>query len=145
MIVERGSLTVRQKGRVNQAVQLDAQGTVFVRLAVPSAGVGLPAVLVEAVEDRLAAGLRFADWLLDRIDPLHRLSHVVPVAHLTGAYALRTRREYEASPNSMSMPFRSNERAPVHLAPPQKSRASLRHALPEIVEDLRVLIARQWK
>lgn len=143
--VDGGLLTVRQKSRANQVARLDAQGTLFIRLAIPSAGGGLPAVLVEAVEDRIAAGLRFADWVLERVDPLQRLSHIVPVAHVAGAYALRTRREYEASSTSMSMPFRSNDRMPVHLTPPHKPRAALRHGLAEIVEDLGVLIARQWK
>lgn len=57
------------------------------------------------MRDRVAAAIRYAGWLLDRIDPTHRLSRVAIACRLDGIGYLpwRTRAEVAASPNAASM------------------------------------------
>jgi hypothetical protein len=76
-------------------------------------------LIEEDVADRVARSLRLTAWILDRIDPVRRLSHVVPVvALLSAAYmGWRTRSEHAASPNSMQVPMNVGDRVLVGLAP----------------------------
>lgn len=104
-------------------------------------------ILVETVQEQLAAALRYAAWVLDHVDPTQRLSRVVVAAHLTGGFAMRTRREHEASPTSvqLSSSYGRDERVPVHLSPAHLPRAGLTQQARQIVEDLVTLIRRQWR
>ena len=66
----------------------------------------------------------------------------------TGAsLAWRTRREHDVSPNRVSYGhgFHNDERPPVHLQPPHRSRAAITLDRPRLVEDLVVLLRRQWR
>ena len=52
-----------------------------VRLTWPATGAGvaaLPALIEEDLGDQLSRSLRLTAWILDRIDPVRRLSHVAP-------------------------------------------------------------------
>jgi hypothetical protein len=108
---------------------------------------GLPALIEEDVADRVARSLRLTAWILDRIDPVRRLSHVVPVvALLSAAYmGWRTRSEHAASPNSMQMPMNVGDRVLVGLAPAARPRASLTFEVQELTEDLVALLRRAYK
>lgn len=135
-----------QRGREARSFQLDAQGGLLVRLPVEGENHGM-AILVETVEEQLAAALRYAAWVLDHVDPTQRLSHVVVAAQLVGGFAMRTRREHEASPNSVQMGsnYSRDERIPVHLSPAHRPRAGLTQQAGQLVEDLVTLIRRQWR
>jgi hypothetical protein len=68
---------------------LDQAGSV--RIAQPArAGddrhpVGLPSLIEVDVAEALVRAVRLCGWLLGRVDPVQRLTDVVPVAQLDGA------------------------------------------------------------
>jgi hypothetical protein len=49
-------------------------------------------ILVETVEERLTAALHYSAWLLDRLDPTQRLSHIVVAAQIIGGFAVAPQR-----------------------------------------------------
>lgn len=143
--IENGILTVTQKD--GASVSLDPTGAVVVSLPFPNVDGGWPMVIEEDVAENARKALAFAGAVLDEIDPTQRLTHVVIAATLEAGenLAWRTASEHRASPGSMSLGFQTPTRAPVHLTPPQKPRAALRHDAGAIVEDLVTLLRRVWK
>lgn len=135
----------------NATVSLDEQGAILIKLPIEHSdrGSGLLVLIEEAVQRKLSAALAYAGWLLERIDPTQRLTHVAIAAsvHGAGSLAWRTQREHDASPNQVhiGISFGNNERPAVHLTPPHRPRAALRLDAGRIVEDLVVLLRRQWK
>jgi hypothetical protein len=144
----QGKLLLQQGDRNNRSLCLDAQGGVLITQPLESdrnARHGFAVILVETLQERLATTLRYASWLLDEVDTMQRLSHVVVAARITGGFAMLTRREYEASPNSIQMSgFGQNERPPVHLTPSHIVRPALAHQADQLVEDLTTLLRHQW-
>jgi len=104
----------------------------------------ISSLIDEDVTSAVARALTFAAWLLDRIDPLERLTDVVPVVELAGAGYLpwRTRAEAAASPNSATMGSGS-DRAVVALNPARRHRQALTHDAGRIAEDLTVLLRQE--
>ena len=144
--MERDVLVLRQGPRL---VTLGADGSILIRLTLeePTRGHGLPVLLDEVVTGRMAAALRYATWLLDRVDPTARLAQVALAVRIEGGghLAWRTRAEHAASPNSMSLPNIHDEPPPVHLTPAHRPRAALRFEADRIAADLLTLLRRQWK
>lgn len=149
-----GSETAVRDGRLvltqgQRLASIDELGSVAVHLDLTEGRGGLPVIIEEDLADRMALALRYADWLLDQVDATHRLSHVVLAATVTdGGYrAWRTRREHEASPNSGSMgrSMGGDRQPPVHLTPPHRPRAALKHEAGNLVADMVTLLRRQWK
>ncbi len=106
-------------------------------------GAGIPSLVEEDVCDRVAGAIRYAGWLLDRIDPTHRLSRVALACRLDGVGYLpwRTRAEVVASPNQARMGFPGREAAdsrPVILP-----RAALIMDGTRQAEDITVRLRRQ--
>lgn len=103
---------------------------------------GISAVIEEEVTEALSRGLRFAGWLLDRVDPLRRITDVVPLAALvgTGHMAWRTRAEHAASPQSGQI-GRGGD-AVVSLQPARRHRQALTHDADRVAEDLVALLRR---
>jgi len=131
------------------SVSLWPSGDVFVSLPLrrPERNMGLPVVVQEEVAEQLAAAIGYASWLLTRIDPTERLTHVVPAVRLLGEHAgaWRTRAEHEASPNSMQVPWRQGgHQEPVLLGQVHQVRQALTMDAQRIVEDLVVLLRRRW-
>jgi hypothetical protein len=98
----------------------------------------------EDIEELLQRGLRLVAWIMDKIDPLRRISDVVPVANVEGALAWRTRAEQERSPNSFPMRM-STEPANVALTPARRHRAALDQDAASIAEDLATLLGRKLR
>jgi hypothetical protein len=96
----------------------------------------------EDIEEALRRSLRFIGWILDRIDPIRRISDVVVVVRLEGAMAWRTRAEHERNPNSVSIRM-SDEPATALLTPARRHRAALSQEATSIVEDLGALLGRK--
>lgn len=141
-------LILEQNGRKPRSISLDESGSIFMTIPVEREGQGLPVLVEEVVHEQLTAALRYAVWLLDRIDPTERLSHVMVAASIVSGnhLAWRSRREHEASPNSVSMRQMGQEDRPsVYLTPPHRTRAALRLESARLVEDLIVLLRRQWR
>jgi hypothetical protein len=105
----------------------------------------LTALIDEDIKEDLDRGLRFADRLLERIDPTRRLTHVALVAALLrGSYtAWRTRAEHAASPTSMTMNMSGRDEAVAVLAPPSRPRPALHHQASELAADLTAVLRRQ--
>jgi hypothetical protein len=76
-------------------------------------GGGIPSLIEEDVRDRVEDAIRYTGWLLERIDPTHRLTRVALACRLDGIGYLpwRTRAEVAASPNSASMSLSGRETA----------------------------------
>lgn len=112
-------------------------------------GMDLPVVIEEEVVSRLAAGLVYAAWLLEQIDPTQRITHIALAAALVGQGGMgwRTRAEHAASPNSGSFGRWDDQEGdrPVTLSPPHRVRAVLTMDAPRVVEDLIVLLRRRRK
>jgi hypothetical protein len=106
----------------------------------------LHALIEEDVIDALARALQFSGWLLDRVDPLRRLSDVAPIAHLAGGGYMpwRTRAEHAASPNEGTMGQGGNHTT-VTLTPPWRHRQALTHDADRIAEDLVTLLRRELR
>ncbi len=106
----------------------------------------LPALIEEELAEALANAIRFSGWLLDRIDPLRRLTDVVVVAHLSGSgyMAWRTRAEHMASPHSATMGGGGDETT-VMLTPARRHRQALTHDANRIGEDLTTLLRREHR
>ena len=147
--------TIRENALVIEqdkaSILVDQLGTV--RLVVPAerprtrgdfASVSLRVAIREDVEELLQRALRFVAWVLDRIDPVRRISDVVPVVNLSGALGWRTRVEHERSPNSVTMRM-SQEPATVSLTPARRHRAALGQDTAAIAEDLAALLERKMR
>lgn len=146
--IREHKLVLEQNGRNPRSISLNESGDILITIPLDHERSGLPVLVEEVVQEQLAAGLRYAVWLLDRIDPTERLSHVMPAAAIAGNNFLgwRTRREQQASPNSVSMGHLGHgDRPPVYLTPPHRPRASLRLASVQLIEDFIVLLRRQYK
>ena len=108
------SLVVRQ---ANAEITLDERGNVRVsrpgRDSGRRPGGGIPSFVEEDVRDRVEDAIRYTGWLLERIDPTHRLTRVALACRLDGIGYLpwRTRAEVAASPNSASMSLSGRETA----------------------------------
>jgi hypothetical protein len=103
----------------------------------------ISALIEEDVEERLARGLRFTGWLLDLLDPVHRLTDVVAVTRLLGAGYMpwRTRKEHAADPNTAVMGSGGDE-STVVLTPARRTRQALTHDADRMAEDLATLLRR---
>jgi hypothetical protein len=91
---------------------------------------GIPSLVEEDVRDRVADGISYAGWLLNRIDPTNRLNRVALASRLEGIGYLpwRTRAEVAASAASQ----------PVVLP-----RATLLFDTAKLAEDITVRLRRQ--
>lgn len=148
--LEGAVLALRQDR--DAAVRLDEEGGTLVQLPAieprPRGGRdfgGFPAIIEEYVQQQLLSALTYSNWLLERVDPTQRLTHVSISARIDGGdYVMwRTQAEHDASPTSGSMGFgRNSERAPVQLA---LARAALRLNRTPLVEDLVVPLRRAWQ
>lgn len=149
--IRDGVLFLEQGGRHRRSVALDAQGGIVVSLPLPRGerrGHWMPVLLEEKVRDAAAGALRYGGWLLDRVDPTRRLSHVAIAARIAGGDGLawRTEREHAANPSSVELPNAGrSDHPPVHLAPAHRPRAALSFGAEQLVEDLVVLLRRQWR
>jgi hypothetical protein len=101
-------------------------------------------IIEEDVQERLARALRFAAWLLDRLDPLRRLTDVVTATTLLGAgYSpWRTRAEHATNPNA-SFTAAGGDETTVVLMPARRTRQALTHEAERIAEDLATLLRRE--
>ena len=144
VVIEGATLELRQRAGF---VSLDQAGSV---------GVGQPAqretdhimtqlsaLIEEDMTEAVVRAIRFAGWLLDRIDSVHRLTDVVVVSRLCGAGYMpwRTRAEHAASPTSVQMGTGADDTT-VTLTPARRHRQALAHDAERIGEDLIALLRR---
>ena len=140
------TLAVRQ---ANAAITLDEQGSIRVTRPGRDAGgrgfstVGIASLIEEDVRDRAAAAIRYAGWLLDRVDPTRRLSRVALACRLDGVGYMpwRTRQEAAASPNRANMNLSGLESA--DSLPVVLPRAALVFNAANQADDIIVRLRRQ--
>jgi hypothetical protein len=134
---EKGSILVDQLGTVRVVLSLDHPKE--------ARRFGLSGVAIkEEVEASIQKILKFAGWVLDRVDSLRRASDVVIIASLQGAITWRTRAEHERDPHTFPM-RPSPEPAVVQLTPARRHRAALTQDTGSIAEDLTVLLGRKMR
>lgn len=143
--VEQDKLVVEQP---HAFITLDEDGSIRISTHLEGSDQGLPVIIEEEVRNQIARSINYAAWLLEEIDPVHRLSHCSPVVMIGGQTYLgwRTRREHDQSPNQASIGRSWGESPhPVHLTPPHRPRAALRVQLDSIADDLTVLLRREFR
>lgn len=129
------------------SVKVDQTGSVMVsqlpRRSTSRAMAELPALIEEDIRDAFVRAIRFAGWVLGRIDPTHRLTHVAVVAHLAGAGYMpwRTRAEHQSSPNAGQVSLGGSDPT-VTLTPATRHRQALTHDADRIAEDVLALLRR---
>lgn len=144
VVIEGTTLELRQRAGF---VTLDQTGSVGVgqpaQRETDRLVTQLPAFIEEDMTEAVVRAIRFTGWLLDRIDPLHRLADVVVAAHLSGAGYMpwRTRAEHAASPTSAQMGMGADDTT-VTLTPARRHRQALTHDAEHIGEDLIALLRR---
>lgn len=106
-----------------------------------------PALIEEDIQERIESSLLFARWVMDRVDPKGRLTHVAPLAGLIGAssWGWRTREEQRRNPNVGQMSMRGDEPIVVSLSPVSRARPALSQSASELAQDLVVLLRRAAK
>jgi hypothetical protein len=106
---------------------------------------GFPGIIEEKVKDRISNALAYASWLMERVDPTQRITHVSIAARIDGSEYMpwATQAEYDASSRSGSFSMNhGRDRKAIQIGQP---RSVLRLNRDHLVEDLVVLIRRQWK
>jgi hypothetical protein len=144
-VVQGMTLLIAQ---ANAQITLDEQGNV--RVSRPARDIsrearttgGLPSLIEEEVRDRVGNSIRYAGWLLNRIDPTNRLRRVGLACRLAGIGYLpwRTRTEVAGSPNAATLGsgVEAADSPPIVLA-----RAALLFDTARLAEDITVRLRRQ--
>jgi hypothetical protein len=144
--VTGNTLAVRQP---NAEIALDEQGSI--RISLPARdtasrrpfAAGIASIVEEDVRDRITNAIHYCGWLLDRIDPAHRLSRIALTGRVSGVSYLpwRTRAEVAASPNSATM--NPTQRESAESSPVVLARAALLFDGARQAEDMTVRFRRQ--
>ncbi|HEX5324625.1 MAG TPA: DUF4062 domain-containing protein [Capsulimonadaceae bacterium] len=139
------SLIVEQN---NAIIRVDELGSIY--LAVPAsrrsrndpfAGMLL---IEEDVREKLKLLLRFSSWLMERIDPIHRLSEVVVLAGLIGAGYMGWQTEAQVTKSNGTFRMgKGGEAIVINLAPMTRKRAAIALDSSRIIDDLVVLLRRE--
>jgi hypothetical protein len=139
-----GSALVLIQGRGASRISIDEDGSFVAVQSLREANSMMSEIIQEFVQEQLLKALAYGIWVLDRIDPTQKLGHIGVAVNIANGDHMgwRTQRESEASPNSMSGGLSSGRPQPVHM---NRSRASLRLDATHIVEDLTVMLRRQWR
>lgn len=135
----------------DRSIHVTSEGSV--RVALPAvrrdrdARSGLPVLIEENLREDLASALGFAGWVLEEIDPVHRLSELLAMAAIEGGGALgwKTRAEHAACPNRVSHSLHQAELVVVPADPPSRRRPAIRAARDEIAADLTARLRREMK
>ncbi|HEX7890778.1 MAG TPA: DUF4062 domain-containing protein [Ramlibacter sp.] len=143
------TLVIKQEN--GASLQLDEQGGVAIALPLEreaSRSRGFSGVMLGIVEEsvlrELTNAIAFADWVLDKIDPTQRVTHVALAARIESSdfMAWRTQAEQDANPNSGTMRMSPAPEKPVCADCP---RGALKFDARRLAEDLLVPLRRQWK
>ena len=131
----------------SRSIEINAAGDIVIRLDASSRdGSRFPALIEEAIEEKLVIALGFAAAVLERIDSVQRLSRVAIAAAVVDATYLPWRTRAERDSSSYSVPFgRSHERVVAHLNPGVRARSEIGQRADELAHDLMVLLRRRLR
>ena len=147
--IDGDALVLQQEGGTR--ISLTESGQIELRLPLEKRtrrGHGFSGVLLAIVEEsvvrELGNAISFSAWLLDRVDPTQRITHVAMAAQIDASDHLgwRTQAEQDASPNSATMRMGP---APTRTAALTRPRAALKFDAARLAEDLMVPLRRSWK
>jgi hypothetical protein len=142
--VAGNALELRQR---RSAVLVDESGAVRVtqpaRRDLDRRAGELTALIEEDIVESLRRALRFAGWLLDRVDLVGRVTDVVVAVRLldAGYMPWRTRVEHQASPNAGTMGMGDDDQT-VLLTPARRHRQALIHDTDRLATDFATLLRR---
>lgn len=147
--IEGSSLVLEQERGAR--IQLGEDGSLLLRLPLDRKdgarrnGFGGFGVIQEDVMRELGAALSFGAWLLDKIDPTQRVTHVALAASIEAGNLMgwRTQAEQDASPSTGTMRMGGGQQHPTSST--DRPRAALRFQAAELAEDLMVPLRRQMK
>lgn len=139
--IDNNCLVIQQENS-ERLFRLDAQGGLVFKLNLDH-HFGM-VVIQEHLYQEIFNALKYTQWVLEKIDPTQRLTHVALAAGFAGSeyLTIRTQTEQAASPNSVQIGFGQSDNTTVHLTPAHRSRASLMHDTENLVEDFIVLLRR---
>lgn len=144
--MRQGRLSLTQPHRF---MTLDGEGTITVGVPAVSRhreAAALSALIEEDIQSKLERMLRFGGFLLDRIDPVRRVTSVAPVVSLVNAgwAGWQDKVTYERSRGSVVM-GRGGDLITVQLTPPDIPRPLLAQRAAAFAEDFTVLLRREVK
>ncbi|WP_406084527.1 DUF4062 domain-containing protein [Micromonospora zamorensis] len=134
--------------QARSSIVIDETATILIsQAAVAHSGsrtTRLSMLIEEDLADLLRQALTLGAWLLDKVDPLHRLSDVVPVVRLSGSGYLAWQTRSAVPSNSVALNIRGGtDDVSVNLTPARRHRRALTSDTSRIVEDLVTLLRRQ--
>jgi hypothetical protein len=137
--LERGSVVV---GQDYAKLVLDADGTLVIAVPAQTRDDFMSSLIHEDIVERLAASLRFAGTVLDRLDAGGRITDVAPIAALArlGYSGWRRRADAERERGRMTMNAHADELTIVTLRPASRRRRALAGEATELAEDLTELL-----
>lgn len=137
--LDHGSVLVTQD---NARLVVDADGMLVIAGSAETREDFMPSLIHEDIVERLAARLRFAGLVLDRLDPGGRVTDVAPVTALVrvGYSGWRPRAEAERDRHRMTMNVHADELTAVTLRPASRRRRALSAESTELAEDLTELL-----
>jgi hypothetical protein len=106
---------------------------------------GIPSLIEEEVQDRVAAAIHYAGWLMEHVDPTHRLSRVALGCRLDGVGYMTWRTRAEVAASSSQAPMNLSGRESAESEPVVLPRAALLHDVARQAEDITVRLRRQAK
>lgn len=142
---DSGALIIAQED--GASFRMDEAGSLLLTVPVEKASGYLGALIEEHVVTAMQKALSFANQALDVFDSTQKLTRVVLVAGLESDNIgeWRSLAEHQASPNSMQMAMHSQERRPVHLTPPDRTRMALKADQSRLADDLVTLLRRHFR
>ncbi|MEJ7779290.1 MAG: DUF4062 domain-containing protein [Daejeonella sp.] len=144
--IDSDSLVIHQE-QGQRSIKLDPQGGLLFEFNVldgSRSGLGI-VVISEDLEKLIISILQYAAWVLDKIDPTQRLTHVSIAAGFTDSshIIIRSRAENNDGTNSFSFGYSNNNNSqPVQLMPAHRSRSALSNDVEMITEDFLTLLKR---
>lgn len=128
-------------------ISLDEWGGLELGLPVdrrPRRTYGIDSIIEEDVMREIANAIAFTEWMLEKIDPTQRLTHIAVAARIEAPdhMAWRTQAEQDASPNSATLRMGGQPERAVSVDRP---RGALKFDGRRLAEDLLVPLRRDWK
>lgn len=141
--IDADCLVLDQDERSNM-IRLDPQGGLVFRLKLPESKNGM-VIIQDMLEELIISSISYSAWLLDKIDPTQRLSHIaLAMTFSENNLLIRTQAEDDASPDRFQIGnyYGRKNIKPIILKPSHRPRASLQHDAQNLAEDFVTLLKR---
>lgn len=132
----------------DRRLSISELGSIVMVLPLPPAAERYAAPLIEEdVTQTILTGFRFADRLLEIIDPTQRITSLAPAVKLLNAQhtGWKTRAQQQRDPTTMTIGMLDETELRALASPPNRSRAIFRRDADKLAQDLMVLLRRHFK